>query len=43
MAARFSGLRAGRFLPPGRFLVPIFVLEELGELKKIHLIRGLNR
>jgi hypothetical protein len=43
MAARLSALRAGPFLPPGRFLVLISVrvdyraivrLEELGKLKK---------
>jgi hypothetical protein len=44
MAARLSALRAGRFLPPGRFLVLVFVkgqvdptaivrLEGLGKLK----------
>jgi hypothetical protein len=49
MAVRFSALRAGRLLPPGRFLVLISVrgwvdprtmvqLEGLGKLKKIHLI-----
>jgi hypothetical protein len=45
MAAMLSALRAGRFLPPGRFLVLIFArgcfdarvivrLERLGKLKK---------
>jgi hypothetical protein len=49
MAVRLSALRAGRHLPPGRFLVLISVrsrvdcraivrLEGLGKLKKIHLI-----
>jgi hypothetical protein len=54
MAARLSALRAGRFLPTGRFLVLIFVrgwvdpraivrLKELGKMKKFHLIRDMNR
>jgi hypothetical protein len=49
MAVRLSALRAGRPLPPGRFMVLICVrgsvdpraivrLEELGKLKKFHLI-----
>jgi hypothetical protein len=53
VAARLSALCVSRFLPPGRFLVLIFVrgwvdpwaivrLEGLGKLKKIHLIQDLN-
>jgi hypothetical protein len=34
MAARLSALRAGRFLPPGKFLVLMVRLERLGKLKK---------
>jgi hypothetical protein len=55
MAARLSALRAGSFIPPGRFLVlisvrswadpkPIVRLEGLGKLKKkIHLIQDSNQ
>jgi hypothetical protein len=54
MVARSSDLHAGRFLPPGKFLVLISVrgwvdpraimrMEGLGTLKKIHLIRDSNR